>query len=197
MSAARRLAFRVFWLLLAAMLAGFFLFVRSLELRESVLENNAEGIVVLTGGADRISDALRLLEAQRGRRLLISGVNVNAPLDVLKKRWAGHDGVFDCCVDLDFNALNTHGNAMQARRWVRQHGFRSLVLVTAAYHMPRARLEFEAMMPGIAIHAYPVVPETSRIGRWWQDPALIRIIALEYVKYVYAGLRIWLRLPGG
>lgn len=196
MSIARRIAVRVFWLVLVAMLAGFFLFVRSLELRESATLVQADGIVVLTGGADRISDALKLLEARRGKRLLISGVNVNAPFDVLKKRWPGHDSAFDCCVDLDFNALNTYGNALGTRRWARQHGFRSLLLVTAAYHMPRAELEFEAMMPDVAIHAHPVVPEASRISEWWHDPVLIRIMALEYGKFVIATFRLWLNLPG-
>ena len=42
---------------------------------EVALDPNADGIVVLTGGASRINDAIELLAAGRGRRLLISGAN--------------------------------------------------------------------------------------------------------------------------
>ena len=42
---------------------------------EVSLDRNADGIVVLTGGASRISDAIELLAAGRGKRLLISGVH--------------------------------------------------------------------------------------------------------------------------
>ena len=36
---------------------------------------NADGVVVLTGGSSRVSDAVDLLSAGYGRRLLISGVH--------------------------------------------------------------------------------------------------------------------------
>src|SRR6266853_1366508 len=55
--------------------AGFGWFLWSLPADEIVLNRDADGIVVLTGGASRISDAIELLAAGRGKRLLISGVN--------------------------------------------------------------------------------------------------------------------------
>lgn len=181
----------------AAIVSGIVLFANSLEWRDAGDSAPVDGIVVLTGGADRISEALSLLERGKGKRLLISGVGVQSPPEALRRRWQGRDALFDCCVDLDYQARNTRGNALEARRWAEANGFRSLMLVTASYHLPRARLELIAAMPGVQLRAHPVVPEASRIRRWWQDPALVRIITLEFFKYWAACLRITLGLPAG
>ena len=54
---------------------GFVWFVWHVPAEEVALDRNADGIVVLTGGASRIADAIELLAAGRGKRLLISGVH--------------------------------------------------------------------------------------------------------------------------
>lgn len=185
-------------LIVAALCAvGVILFADSLEHQESANPPAVDGVVVVTGGADRIQDGLALLKAGTGRRLLISGVSTSAPLEILKRRHLGHEAAFECCVDLDFQARNTYENAVETRRWVALHGFRSILLVTANYHMPRTRLEFEAAMPNVAIHPHPVVPEGARMERWWSQPGLVRIIALEFFKYWAASLRITLGVSGG
>jgi uncharacterized SAM-binding protein YcdF (DUF218 family) len=61
-------------LALILLVSGFGYFIWSLPDRQIVLNRNADGIVVLTGGDSRITDALELLAAGRGKRLLISGV---------------------------------------------------------------------------------------------------------------------------
>ena len=155
-----------------------------------------DGIVVVTGGADRIHEALRLLAEGKGRRLFISGVNVHASQEMLKRNWPSRAGLFDCCIDLDYQARNTFDNAVETRRWLTDHGFRSLILVTASYHMPRTQLEFETLMPGVVIHPHPVVPEDSQLSRWWLDPTLARIMVMEFIKYSAAVLRTTLGLPG-
>ena len=50
-------------------------FVAQVSDSEVKLTRNADGIVVLTGGASRVNDAFELLASKHGRRLLISGVN--------------------------------------------------------------------------------------------------------------------------
>ena len=64
--------------------------------------------------------------------------------------------VFDCCIDLGFTAENTLGNARETAEWARAKGYHRLILVTADYHMPRARLELKAAMPEADIAPYPV-----------------------------------------
>ena len=64
----------LFAILLVAAL-GFVGFLSKLRYVESAPERRADGIVVLTGGSLRVSDAMELLAAGYGKRLLISGVN--------------------------------------------------------------------------------------------------------------------------
>lgn len=176
-------------LVVLAWLAGFVWFVETLESAPPASMARADGIIVLTGGADRIEDGIRLLEAGHGRRLLISGVNIQVTSEQLRKTWPGHEAAFECCIDLDFRARNTIENARESARWVRKNGFGAILLVTASYHMPRARLEFAEVLPGVMIEPYPVVPDRSRIEDWWRAPALVRLLASEYTKFLLTWLR--------
>ncbi len=54
--------------------AGFIWFLWAVPNDETPLTHDADGIVVLTGGASRINDAIELMAAGRGKRLLISGL---------------------------------------------------------------------------------------------------------------------------
>src|SRR3954470_19042491 len=55
--------------------AGFFIFLRNLDRAEQRAPASVDGIVALTGGSERIADAVDLLAHGRGSRLLITGVN--------------------------------------------------------------------------------------------------------------------------
>src|SRR4249919_1143041 len=70
--------------LAAALVAADFLwFIHQMPTTEAAPARNADGIVALTGGPFRINDALDLLAAGRGKRLLISGVNpVTRPSEI-------------------------------------------------------------------------------------------------------------------
>ena len=62
---------------------GFIAFLSQLRGVEIKPARNADGIVVLTGGSSRVSDAMELLAGGYGKRLLISGVHpTNAASDI-------------------------------------------------------------------------------------------------------------------
>lgn len=185
-----RFLFTALLSLIAAFAIWLVLFTNNIARQEPQSVGAADAIIVLTGGADRIQDGLLLLEANRGRRLLISGVHRIVTREEMRKRWPGHDHAFSCCVDLDFRALNTFENAREGAIWMRRHGFSSAVLVTASYHMPRALLEFQTVLPGARIVPAPVIPDPKRLEQWWFDATLARIIMLESIKYAAAWLRI-------
>jgi len=145
----------------------------------------ADGIVALTGGSgERISAAVRLLEDGKAKRLLISGVGQHVTRGELQTIVGAAKPVFDCCVDLGFQAANTLGNARETAAWTRAHGFRTLILVTADYHMPRARLELHAALPEATIETYPVATTELRTGDWWKTGAGAERMILEYCKYL-------------
>lgn len=173
----------------AAFAGGFAAFVTTLPMkpREAPL---AEGIVVLTGGDDRIDAALDLLQSGHGTRLLISGLHEATSRAALRTQHPNADAAFDCCVDLGWYAQNTPGNAAEAAQWAKAKGFRSVIVVTASYHMPRALLELSSQMEGVTLIPYPVMPAALTADGAWRDPATLKLMAGEYVKYVAAQARI-------
>jgi uncharacterized SAM-binding protein YcdF (DUF218 family) len=175
---------------------GFLWFVWRVPSQEVALSRNADGIVALTGGASRIADAMELMAAGRGKRLLISGANrTTTPAEILRLN-PEYARVVSCCVDFD-RSLNTLGNAVETKRWAERRGFRSLIVVTSNYHMPRALAEIAHQLPDVALVPFPVVTDKLRAEPWWASGATARLMLSEYVKYVLARVRIGLRPPAG
>ena len=174
--------FRLIAIAIALYVVGFIVFVTNLPAPKGHMRP-AQGIVALTGGDERLAAAVNLLENRTGQRLLISGVHPTTTKQELKL--LSHGGArFDCCADLGYVAENTRGNAEEAARWVRAHRFKSLIVVTARYHMPRSLTEFQAAMPGVTIEPYPVEPQDIDLGGWWHDARALRVLSGEYTKYL-------------
>ena len=175
---------------------GFIWFVRHVPAEEISLDRGADGIVALTGGASRITDAIELLASGRGKRLLISGAyrgtnsNEISRLNPEFERWVR------CCVDFD-RSLNTLGNAVETKRWAESRGFRSLIVVTSNYHMPRALAEIAHQLPEVRLVPFPVVTDRQRAERWWVGWATTRRMVTEYLKFLFTKLRITLDLDAG
>ncbi len=158
----------------------------------------AEGIVALTGGAARIDGALALLADGRGERLLISGVNPAVGRREIARRTAGDQTrIFEGDVDLGHAARDTIGNAGEARDWAMKNGFRSLIIVTSDYHMPRSMIELAGAMPDIALIPYPVSNPQLDMARWWRHTASLKLLMAEYVKYTLARARLAVESPWG
>lgn len=168
---------------------GFLWFVGHLPAGDITPNRNADGIVVLTGRASRISDAIELLASRRGKRLLISGVYPTTTAAAIARLVPENQRWVACCVDLDHSAVNTIGNAIQTRQWVIQHDMKSLIVVTSNYHMPRAMTELAHQLPNVVLIAYPVVPERVRIESWWSSPTTARLLFAEYLKYIRTMIR--------
>jgi uncharacterized SAM-binding protein YcdF (DUF218 family) len=146
----------------------------------------ADGIIVLTGGQSRIGAALDLLKSGKGKRLLISGVNPHSGRRALRAVTGGDKQLFSCCVDIDHEAVDTIGNAEQSAKWVAEHDYGSIILVTNNYHMPRSLLEMHRLLPQASVEPYPVVNSRLDDGSWLTKPAAVRVLATEYVKYLAA-----------
>jgi uncharacterized SAM-binding protein YcdF (DUF218 family) len=167
--------------LAAVYIAGFLLFVASLPSHPGQ-PLKADGIVALTGGGARLDAAVALLEGGTGKRLLISGVNKELNKGAIKKLAEGGRR-FDCCTDIGYAAEDTYGNAEEAASWAEEHRFKSLILVTASYHMPRSLRVFHSLMPKVKLIAYPVEPAGVDLAQWWH-PGTLHLLHNEYLKYV-------------
>lgn len=185
-------------------IAGFVLFAEEVRQLANAPEQapQADGIVVLTGDQARIATGARLLMQGRARRLLISGVHPATRVPVELSRQIGgsdawREAMIKCCIDLGRDAQNTIGNAEEAHQWQAAHGFRSLIVVTSSYHMPRSLTEFSRAMPGTRLVPYPVA--SSRVLQfqsWWTHWPTARLLAGEYVKYLGSSARFHLARLG-
>ena len=147
----------------------------------------ADGIVALTGGDNRIGAALALLAERQAPLLLISGAGRGTYLGDFTADDAAAITRYASAITLGHMADTTHGNALEAAAWARAHNMRSLIVVTADYHMPRAMQEIRQQLPGVTLIPDPVRPPAMR--KMISLPTL-RLLIAEYTKYltVRAGL---------
>lgn len=146
----------------------------------------ADAIIVLTGGQSRLDAAIGLLESGKGARLLISGVHPTASRKQLQRATRGDTQLFSCCIDIDRAALDTIGNAEESAKWVENHGYSRIILVTNNYHMPRSLLEMGRLLRGARLVPYPVVNSNLDNGGWLIKPGAFRVLFTEYNKYLLA-----------
>ena len=173
--------------LTAIFISGLQYFVLNLPNQKFNQAQSIDGIVVITGGQQRLDAGLSLLANGTASKLLISGVGAGLNKVILANDLQLNEGqrnLLMCCAELEFAATDTRGNALAARKWAETNRLASLYLVTANYHMPRARLTFEREMPHISLYYWPVNPDDLRVSAWWKKPVLVRLLAREYAKYL-------------
>jgi uncharacterized SAM-binding protein YcdF (DUF218 family) len=181
---------------IVGLVVGFVGFADSVTGSSPPADPRAEGIVVLTGGTARIDGALQLLAEGRAKRLLISGVNPAVTRNTLAGTVdTSSQQALACCVDLDYRARDTIGNASETRRWAGRQGFSSLIVVTSDYHMPRSMAELAEAMPGARLIAFPVHNPELQLTGWWHNAEAFGLLAREYGKYLLVEARRM--LPSG
>ena len=150
------------------------------------LNRTSDAIIVLTGGTDRIEDGLELFATGKASHLFISGVHPDVKKAEILAKWSGETALPPCCWELGRTATTTYENAQESRDWARDNDITSIVLVTSNYHMPRAMLEFNAVLPDVDIVPYAI--EQSDL-----DQKEKRIWFLLFEEYHKLLLR-WLQL---
>lgn len=169
-------------------LVGLFAFAhRVRELTPADDPPRADAIVALTGpSSERVNAAIRLLEQGKGERVLISGVNREVRRRELRELTPGSSRLFNCCVDLGFEAMDTVGNAQEIAAWARAKGYADLIVVTSDYHMPRSLVEIRGQLPGARLTPYAISTPSLDNRHWWRASVTARRMTLEYMKYLAA-----------
>jgi uncharacterized SAM-binding protein YcdF (DUF218 family) len=173
-----------------ALLFGFVLFAVSVTRDDVGGWDKADGIVVLTGGDLRVEAGAKLINEGRAKRLLISGVNRKVTRNEMQRLLGLDAHIFNCCVDLGYEALNTVGNADETRTWAMTNGYTKLIIVTSRYHMPRSLAELALVMPNITLIPYPVTPRRFPETAWWLHATTTRVLVSEYLKFLPAVARL-------
>ncbi|WP_428485087.1 YdcF family protein [Rhodopila sp.] len=175
--------------------AGFIWFLQLTARPAAPPPPHVDGVVALTGGAGRVELALHLLATGQADKLLVSGIGGSADLPTLARLARIDVSALAPSITLGRYAASTQGNAVEAAAWAAQNRIRTIIVVTAAYHMPRALAELRQALPLVRLYPLPVEPalasgaDDARIDR---GPTL-RLQAEEYIKYllVLAGVSPW------
>lgn len=148
----------------------------------------ADGIVVWTGkGGGRLQAGVDLLQSQNGERLLISGVHEDNGAAQISEVTGLSAELAECCLDLDYAAKDTIGNARETASWATALGYDHIILVTSAYHMPRAKVEIAATAGRIRITPYPV--ERADTRKWYKSGDRAERLLQEYSKLLLSYAR--------
>lgn len=187
------LAYFGFMCLLFCMLVlgGFIAFARYVDRLETpaiAQTQKADGIVVWTGkGGGRLKSSGALLLADKGERLLVSGVNEKIDAAQVAALLSLPEDKAACCVDLDYAAKNTIGNARETAIWAKALDYDHIILVTSAYHMPRAEVEISRAAGRIRITPFPVMGDSPQ--RWYKNGPRAKRLAQEYAKLLLSYAR--------
>ncbi|MBK9563170.1 MAG: YdcF family protein [Micavibrio sp.] len=142
---------------------------------------HSDAIIVLTGGKDRIETGLDLFAEELAPELFITGVHDDVTQAEILARYTGAKPLPECCMVLGYKANSTTENASETKEWMAGKNIKTIRLVTANYHMPRAVLEFRAALPGVKIITHPISQPDIAPG----DKKFWHIIFEEYHKTVF------------
>ncbi len=143
--------------------------------------DGADAIFVLTGGENRIAEGFRAWREGKGRDLFILGAGRDARLEqvlpghpILEPRERGR-------VRLEGWSRNTFENAISAKSFVMMNGYRSVILVTSDYHVPRALRAFLTVLPPDVTVSVLSVRSSGRLGV--ATPRTLKLFLVEGWKY--------------
>lgn len=169
-------------------LGGFIIFQQYIRKHPIDEVKKTDAIVVLTGGKNRIAEAVRLYNKGLSSLLFISGVDPHVGLKALQKQ---NNVVINQTIGqvvLGKEATNTIENAIEVADMIRRYHVKSIRLVTSYYHMPRSIEEISALSPDVEILAHPVFSKNVA-KRWWKKPKSFYLIASEYHKFIFVYLK--------
>lgn len=161
---------RWFFRILAAVVAlyaiGFAIFAMTLP--KPAADERTDAIVVLTGGTGRLERGFDLIQRHVAGQMLISGVERSVRPQELAAHYNVDPALFDCCILLGREAVDTRTNADEVGAWVARRRLHSIRLVTNDVHMLRARHEIGRRLPAdvtVVEDAVPSHPDIWQICR--------------------------------
>ncbi len=173
----------ILFLLIVFMIATSVLFIDFVYQTFSVRQRDVktDAIVVLTGGRGRVDEGIRLYRDHQAVWLFLIGVDPSVRKSDLYREIPGErggDGVF-----LEKLSRNTLENALQARQFIIDRKVGSIKLITSRYHMKRAMLIFNNVLPkNVVIYPYPVDTRNLK-ENWWSHGGSFRLLMGEFYKY--------------
>lgn len=137
-------------------------------------DEKTDAIVVLTGSAGRVDRGLALLRRKQGEQLLVSGVDRDVKPGEFAHAYNVPKALMNCCVTLGREAIDTRSNAIETSRWLARRHYVSVRIITADWHMRRARYELSRQLE----KPVTIIPDAVR-----SSPSLT-VLLREYHKFL-------------
>ena len=165
-------------LLLGAFFGGFLGYYRDIPWMVDAALPHADGMVIFTGGSNRVATGVDLVANGFTGPVLITGAH---PAVSLERLFASRpEALHPAQVDVDYTAMTTRGNVRETLAWAKRHDLHTVLVVTSNYHVPRSLMLLKRDAPQLNIVMYPVLSE--HINE--------RLLMSEYLKYLAARLRL-------
>ncbi len=144
---------------------GYAMFVFNVYNKASITDTyETDALIVLTGGQNRIDTALTIFDKSKTDKLFITGVHKDVSKEDILQMWDGKTPLKKCCITLGQRAKTTRGNALETQEWLKeQQSIKTITLITSAYHMDRALLEFKHALKNrdVSITTHPVIDNSN------------------------------------
>ena len=183
---------KIFSFFLLSLIAGFFWWVlllfntfpKKVYLNSPFEISGKVGVVVLTGGKNRIEKGVDILSKGYGDKLLISGVFMPSEIEAKFSLEREKKELFKCCVSFDQKSKNTLENAEEVEKWLNQNkDIKSIILVSSYYHLPRSMMILEKKIKSdVKIYPTPAIQKNN-----FENQILfhLKLIISEYFKVLY------------
>lgn len=165
--------------------------------------SRGDALAVLAGSStylERTHHAAQLFQAGRAPRIILTNDNIQSgwsaaeqrnPLFVERAveqlRSAGVPA--DKIEIVPGSVLSTYDEAVRLREYASQRSWRSMVVVTSAYHSRRARWTLQRVFTGsgvaIGVDAAPPGQQSPRATSWWLHRFGWKLVPGEYAKLIY------------
>lgn len=174
-------------ILFVVWMSGFGVFAYHINNYKTNIDTYTEAVIALTGGRNRIIEAINIYKQGKAKKVFISGVSRNVSWEMIKKRQR-IELTNDSEITIGYRAKNTIENAKETIAWLQQNKINSIRLVTSNYHMPRSVTEFKAKDKNLKIIPHPVYSDRVE-KKWWKSWRTFSLIFKEYNKFLYVYIR--------
>ena len=154
--------------------------------KKYIVKNNVNNIVVLTGNTGRLVFGLDLMSNNIKSRMLITGVAKGVKYSEIIK----NNNLKKNRIELGYTAQSTLGNAIETTLWIEKYKVNDIILVTDSWHMQRALLLFNAIMPNIKISPHPIKSNNFNIIDYFKFDNRVFFIYQEHLKYIVSHIQV-------
>lgn len=138
--------------------------------------------IIFRNNTDRFLQALDLHNKKKIKNILLSsGAGTILFRDVIEsdliRKFLTENHVPDSAIVVDNQSDNTHENALQTKKLIDKKQYKTVLLITSATHMPRARWCFEKV--GVVVDVFPT---DKLVSVWRYDPEYLLVPNVQALK---------------